>query len=71
MVLLPKKKKKYVGKLPYKAFIDPKNPTIETIENYASTHGVTLENVAITKCLKEVFVKNRISKCLAMFSEVI
>ena len=52
-----KEKKKYVGKLPYKAFIDPKNPTIETIENYASTHGVTLENVAITKCLKEVFVK--------------
>lgn len=27
-----KEKKKYVGKLPYKAFIDPKNPTIETIE---------------------------------------
>ena len=52
-----KEKKKYVGKLPYKAFIDPKNPTIETIENYASTHGVTLENVAITICFKEVFVK--------------
>lgn len=41
--------KEIVGKLPYAEFSNPKNPSINVIENYEATHGVSPYNSSVAK----------------------
>lgn len=53
-----KELKRYITKLPYNDFPNPKNPSVEIIQNYVNTHGNSNpENIAIANCLKDVFTK--------------
>lgn len=52
-----KELKKYIVKLPYADFPDPKNPSVEILENYEATHGESLDNEAIANCVEEIFTK--------------